>query len=279
MVAIHGPDGELVHARQTIASPPRPTYEPPSRQRVAEVVAKCEKDLINEDLNGESEVGVILREASKQLYWDDTIDQTKTIFPHALLVEVFTKERIERSLSSDPAACGGYSIDECVRRIRGNGEPDLLGRFARIFATLLLCNRDTALFQFFEKDLDDSAFPFQLGPSYGRGRGSINTRSMPESDPNFPERWSSRHCEVFIDVQWRVFLPCFEEGYHKFQSAIMMPWYDYHLRATGSSSSTLNSVDGSMNAPGGGHSDVSRVVIHDGHHKFVGLRQVNWEIY
>jgi hypothetical protein len=51
-----------------------------------------------------------------------------------------------------------------------------------------------------------------------------------------------------------------------------MPWHDYHLRASGSSTT---STGRGTDAPAGGNSVVSRVFIHDGHWSFDGLNPVS----
>ncbi|GAB1316368.1 hypothetical protein MFIFM68171_06578 [Madurella fahalii] len=264
-VRVQAPSGEQGPASlwHSSARPPLLVYTPPSRQRVAEVIAECEAS--NTYQEGESPVGALLRAASKQLYWDGTTDRHKTIFPHALLVEALTRERIQASLRFDSPEAGDYSCDDCFGRIRGDGGQDELGKFARIFAVLLLCNIPQHIFGFFNNDLNDDAFPFKVGST------GIRSKVWNRNEPDFDLGWTSQCCESFVNTQWRVFLPFFKEGHQKFEGDTIMPWHDYHFRETGGTSSTATSTDGGMSGPGGGFSVVSRVVIHDGHYSFDGL--------
>ncbi|KAK0643153.1 kinase-like domain-containing protein [Cercophora newfieldiana] len=75
-----------------------------------------------------------------------------------------------------------------------------------------------------------------------------------------------------------VFLPSFtdsKELYHQeFDSDTVMPWHECPLlQMDGSTSWTATSTDGGAGMLSGGHSFVSRVIIHDGHYKFRGIPQ------
>lgn len=279
-VRLHLPNDELSTGTQVAIGPPQMEYTPPTRQRVAQVVAECE-EIMRQGVK--IQVGDILRVASAKLYDSDgsTGTRPESLFPHALLAEVLTEDRITRSLDSesDKPKYGAYAINDCVSRIRGTTNSDQLGDFARVFATLLLCRKEQDIFQFFQKGLDDKEFPFHTG--YNKEYGipcSLCPNTQIEDVSDFPAGWESAQCESFVMTQCKVFLPCFEHGkHHTFQKEVIMPWYDYHLPRTGSWPSTLSSSDGGTSAPGGANSEVSRVIIHDGHHRFTGLDQVGYE--
>ncbi|KAK4243195.1 kinase-like domain-containing protein [Corynascus novoguineensis] len=273
-VTVHDPSGEVTPVRQHLveAAPKTSSYMPPSRERIAEVVKECETTLKKRPKcpRGESFVGALLRAASRalELYWDGTTESNKTFFPHALLVEVLTKDRIQSSLDFSLEAAKSYTPEECYRRIRGSGAPNELGEYARVFTVLLLCDVPRDIFEFFssEPKMSDEAFPFKLG----KDGGSIRSKSWGASIPDFQPAWTSQCCESFASQQWRVFLPCFKdtEAHHNFDGDTIMPWHDYHVPKGGSStSSTYRGTD----APAGGNSVVSRVFIHDGHWSFNGL--------
>ena len=254
------------------------TYIPPSREDIAKAVETCELERNNssDPPNGESPVGVLLRAASENLglFSDGNQDPSKTFFPHGLLVEVLTKDRIGSSLSFPSRGAEGYTLDECYRRIRGSGEPNELGEYARIFTVLLLCDRPEDIFKFFNSEckINDKAFPFERT----KKGGSIRSKSWGANTdiPDFRPGWPTRLCESFTTQQWRVFLPCFKdtEENQNFDGDTIMPWHDYHVQARGSS--TASTVYG-MNAPAGGNSVVNRVFIHDGHWNFHGLNPVS----
>jgi hypothetical protein len=217
----------------------------------------------------------LLRAASRELglYWDGTTDSNKTFFPHGLLVEVLTKDRIHSSLSFASEEARGYINGECYRRIRGSGAPNELGEYARVFAVLLLCDVPQDIFKFFnsESKMSDEAFPFKIGED----GDSIRSKSWSPDIPDFqPASWTAQFCESFASQQWRVFLPCFNdtEEHQTLDGDTVMPWHDYHLRASGSSTT---STGRGTDAPAGGNSVVSRVFIHDGHWSFDGLNPVS----
>jgi len=219
----------------------------------------------------------VLRAAANRLY--STCRNTDLpVYPHSLLVEVLTRTRIEKSLSFDLTGAQSYSIDECVTRICGTGGPDELGRFSHVFATLILCKLEQHIFQFFESEVDNSGFPFRFKQGDDGVSGCLRPKSTPHLS-NFPARWSAHQCEQFVNTQWGVFLPIFdsrpENSHQTFAKKTIMPWYDCHTRANGTTSSTEASSGGGMPAPGGANSDVSRVIIYDGHHRFGGLEQVS----
>jgi hypothetical protein len=273
---VHGPNGEqpvdLAAPTQAIAEDLR---IPPSRERVAQVVAEEQRTYWN-PRDPRRSLRVLLRAAARKLYPDPGSDILK-VFPHALLVDVFTRGRIEDSLSFESAEAKPYNIDDCVRRICGSGGPDELGRFARIFATLVHIEREQDIFQFFEREVDDTGFPFQVRMGDDCESGSLCPKSASESFS--PTGWNFLTCQYFGNTQWMAFLPYFdsrpENSHQTFEKQRIMPWYDCHLRTIGGTSSTTASSDGGISAPGGGHSDVSRVFIYDGHHEFDGLNQVS----
>jgi hypothetical protein len=142
---------------------------------------------------------------------------------------------------------------------------------------LVHIRQEQDIFQFFEREVDDTGFPFQVRMSDDCESGSLTSKSASESFS--PTGWDSLTCEQFGNAQWMAFLPYFdsrpENSHQTFEKRRIMPWYDCHLRTVGATLSTTASSDGGISAPGGGHSDVSRVFIYDGHHKFDGLNQVS----
>ncbi|KAK3689904.1 kinase-like domain-containing protein [Podospora appendiculata] len=215
-----------------------------------------------------------MRAASEDLYHDTdskVSDHGKTIIPHALLVQVFSKKNIARFFELNRLKSSEYPIGETVRRICGNGEPDQLGSFARIFALLLLCGKHEYIFDFFENGFDDTVFPFRVTAATKWSR-SVCPRTREEGPIT---GWEDMTCEHFVTSQWRVNLPLFELGpngmalHQDFEQEQIMPWYDCHLR-NDSSSSTGGSGPATADslAPGGGYSEVSKVIMHDGHHRF-----------
>ncbi|KAK4110317.1 kinase-like protein [Canariomyces notabilis] len=269
IIRIQGPDDEEILPTSPPASPPRVAYSPPSQERVAQVVKECEAIIRAQAKPNSNPVGLLLRKASKALYLDGTTESHKTIIPHALLAEVLTKERISLSLCLGKRARQDYSPAECVRLIRGGGGSDELGEFARVFAVLLLCGRPNDIFRFFDNKLNDKAFPFVEGED----DDSIRSRDWDKSIPDCELGWPPDCRDSFLNSQWRVFLPCFKNEHQTFTKSTMMPWHNYHTpRATGSmASSSSTSTNGETDAPGGGHSDVFRVCIHEGHYRFDGL--------
>jgi len=232
-------------------------------------------NLGNNSNAGESPVGILLRAASRELYWDGITDRHKTIFTHGLLAEVFTKSRVLSSLCFESAESRGYSPDRCFCLIRGGGQPNELGEFGRVFALLLLCNMPQHIFRFFAHGLCDKAFPFTEGTE----DGTIRSKTLDGSKEDLQLGWTSQCCESFVTQQYRIFLPYFSEGHQRFEKDTIMPWYDYHTRTTGSTSSTSASTAGGGSAPSGGHSDVSRVAIHDGYHNFNTVRGVSFKTF
>ncbi len=277
-VRVHGPSGDETPARLPLEAPvalEAVSYKPPSRDHIAKVVEACETELNNssDSPNGESPVGALLRDASEKLgLYSDGNNRNKTYFPHGLLVEVLTKDRIASSLFSPSKEAKGYTLDECYRRIRGSGEPNELGEYARIFAVLLLCDVPEDIFKFFNPELriNDAAFPFERA----KKSGSIRSRSWGADIPDFRPGWKTTLCESFTTQQWRVFLPRFTdtEEHLNFDGDTIMPWHDYHVQARGSSTA---STGGGMDAPAGGNSVVNRVFIHDDHWSFHGLNPVS----
>lgn len=278
---VQAPSGEETLARQhlvpvVIATPEAQSYTPPSQKRIAKVVESCETELKNRPKcpTRGSSAGALLRAASRalELYWDGTTDSNKTFFPHGLLVEVLTKDRIHSTLYVASEVVEGYTLEQCYQRIRGSGAPNELGEYARVFAVLLLCDVPQDIFQFFnsEPKISDEAFPFKLG----KDGDSIRSKSWGANIPDFQPAWTPQCCESFASQQWRVFLPCFKdtEEHQKFDGDMVMPWHDYYVRASGSSTT---STGRGTNALGGGNSVVSRVFIHDGHWSFDGLNPVS----
>ncbi|KAK3296416.1 kinase-like domain-containing protein [Chaetomium fimeti] len=283
IVTVHAPSDGETPARQPLvpvvvaATEHQATsYTPPSRERIAEVVEAWETKLKNDPKCPKrgSFVGVLLRAASRELelYWDGTTDSNKTFFPHGLLVEVLTEDRIHASLCFDSEEAKGYTPEECYRRIRGSGVPNELGEYARVFTVLLLCDMPQDIFEFFNSkyNINDDAFPFKLG----KDGSSIRSKSWRADIPNFQPPWTSQYYESFASQQWRVFLPCFKdtEEHQNFDGDTVMPWHDYHPPVN-SGSSTSSSYRGT-DAPAGGNSVVSRVFIHDGHWSFDSLNPV-----
>jgi len=218
----------------------------------------------------------LLREASVQLYWDRNTDFHKIIFPQVLLTEVLTEHTIQSSLDFDRVEARGYDLGVSLRLIRGDNRSNDLGKFARVFAVLLLCDTPQHIFGFFTNGLNDDDFPFQAAGTY---RKDIQSKSRIRGARCFQPGWTSQSCESFLSVQWRVFLPFFVEGgHHVFEEDRIMPWHDYHIQATRSKFSTSASTSDGNGALGGAHSDVSRVVIHEGHCGFDGYDQVSYGV-
>ncbi|KAK1829012.1 kinase-like domain-containing protein [Podospora conica] len=198
-----------------------------------------------------------------------------TIFPHVLLATTLTRTRVERSLREALQSSNRYGIDECCARICGVDALQL-GPFARIFAHLLICNLEKHIFEFFDKGLDDKAFPFRLVTTKknpGRFQTELtihpNIPSWDQGNAGFLRDLKPSECDSFIKEQWRVFLPKFENEHQQFEEQQIMPWYKYDARELEGSSSTMDSTNtSSTGGIGGGHSDVSKVAIHDGHHAF-----------
>ncbi|KAK5656069.1 hypothetical protein OQA88_5208 [Cercophora sp. LCS_1] len=163
----------------------------------------------------------------------------------------------------------GFSRLESLERICGTvgGGSGKLGEYARVFVVLLLCDVPNSIFGFFRNGLSDKAFPFRQGSEDGSLRPS-SVCNTPERD--FQLEWSDQCCDSFLTQQWRVLLPSFTGSveHQDLEADTFMPWHDYHFRASGSSSTA---TAGGTNAPAGGHSEVSRVFIHDGHWSFDGL--------
>ncbi|GAB1315706.1 Kinase-like domain-containing protein [Madurella fahalii] len=265
-IQIHGPDGQQIEKHR------QRRYTPPSRERVAEVVQECETAIQREKHeDGESPLGALLWAASEKLYGDASTDRHKSIFPHALLVEVLTEARVRLGVGNFYKA-RNYSLDECLTWICGDRQTDKirLGRFVRVFTVLLLCDRPHDIFTFFDKDVSDKDFPFDVGSR------TIRSKSWGQNeDKGFHLNWARGLCQTFVLFQWSVFLPYFSDdhGHQEFEEETVMPWHDYHPQRDGDTSLASGSTDGGSSALGGGHSVVSRVVIHDGHYNFSVIKQ------
>ena len=276
---IDNPEGRRIEIRNL----KQPEYTPPSRERVAEVVRISEVRIQNGEIEaGEEEIpmGALLREASDKLYRDASANTDNRIFPHALLAEVLTDTRVMTSLcldSSKTTLGGRYSTDFCLEKIRGDRASDTLGEFARVFTVLLLCDKPVDIIHFFDNDANDKCFPFEVKDRKLRSK-VWNT----VEDKSLYLKWTGMRYDAFKSTQWSVFLPYFSEEFHHqdFERAAVMPWHICPVQVPNdnmvtSGTTTSTSTNGEAGTLSGGHSFVSRVIIHDGHYRFSGIPQVS----
>ena len=245
---------------------------PPPRARVIETVQECNPRIT--DADRENVVGVLLRDASAELYTGSNTNG-RTIFPHALLAEVLTPARVLSSLPSDGRP-PGYSDEECLRRICGTEGPDKLGPFAHVFAVLLLCDKPRDIFMFFAKGVEDMDFPFEITAKDMRIRPEHGKKEIYRTDLN----WPRTTYDLYYSFQWAVFLPCFSDSsqeipHQEFPEDTIMPWHILPPQVKDNITGTTISASGATGALRGGHSSVRRVIIHDGHYDLRDIPQVS----
>lgn len=272
------PEGERVELRKG------PEYTPPSRDDVAKFVEEFETKFDKGEIKvgqGEFLTGVLLREAAEQLYDpEDASTKTttnKSIFPHALLALVLTDTRVLSSLclNSTQTKLGRYSADYCLEKICGDRTSDKLGEFARVFTVLLLCEVPLDIRHFFDNDIKDKDFPFEV-----KGR-KLRSRAWDTVGGKQPKlEWTGMQYDSFWSYQWKVFLPYFSEElpHQIFEASVVMPWHVCPVHVPNDSivtSGTATSTNEEAGTLSGGHSFVSRVIIHDGHYRFHGIPQVS----
>ena len=233
-------------------------------------------------------MGVLLRDASEKLYKGAVNSSDKSIFPHALLAEVLTQDRVLSSLSfkSPNEKILGYSGNDCLKRICGDVKSDRLGPFARVFAVLLLCDSPQDVFLFFDHNLCDKDYPFEITnddsirPKSG-GNAKLGLKLIQGKHITSNELdWRKLVYDSFTNYQLAVFLPSFSDesdkaSHQEFTADTIMPWHECILeQMSGNTSYTTDSTSGGAGAIRGGHGSVRRVIIHDGHYSFRGIPQV-----
>jgi hypothetical protein len=241
------------------AVPPTP-YEPPSLAKVREVLEHCYKSD-----EGPEQLGDLISRLARKLCPQKV---NTPIFPNLILKQVLSPERVrlvlefyngKRRNKFDEAHLFRHVDDIC-----GHKDSIKLGPFGHMFASLALCGKECDIFQFIHEGFDDSLSPFAV--EYDKGLSSIKN---PERVIACAGSWNDRILDHFHTLQWRVFLPFFEQDpngdaiHYEFENDTCMPWY-----ATYTQSHSVNSPSSYTQALGGSYGDVFPAIIPAEHHGF-----------
>lgn len=130
--------------------------------------------------------------------------------------------------------------------------------YRKMFAILILLEREWEIVSFIKDDLCDSDLPLSAVPVGGQGLlVKLRRKSDLTTDLSCLRRWGPKVHENFDKEQWAMVAPFFARaksnraGFYELSSKDILPWVE---------------VNSSLHQ--GGYSSISRVIIHPSHHNF-----------
>lgn len=195
-------------------------------------------------------------------------DEKKGFFPEATLEAMIDERCIERELRACYHDLDSDTIKKAAQNICGHGRDNL--RYKKIFVTLVLAEKPSAIFRFLEGKVSDTDLP--LAKIRRTGKASIVGLAL-KSTPTKPldcfREWTKLAIMRFEEWQWTTLAPFFNRSQRKkvghwiLQDQIPLPFiadsrYDDDEEA-------YDRLEFE-----GGNSTVFKVDIHPEHHSFVG---------
>jgi len=197
------------------------------------------------------------------------LEKDKGFFPLDLLPVLLTEQTVAKELRRHlhgicgPDEIADYSQTICSeKRLSGleDGGKPKIRTFRKIFATLVLIEKTTAIRMFIKQNINDSDLPLVRSQS---GPGMETSREPVRYLKYFQEKygWSQLHIRNFEDWQWTTLAPFFaksderkEVRHYPLQKRVILPFL---------SNNKQNEVDSE-----GGGGRVFKAVIHEDHHNF-----------
>ncbi len=172
-------------------------------------------------------------------------DKIKLFLPVSILQELINEgtvyEYIQSTTHFPPIKARKYAQTTCSKA-------------KSLFAILVDLKRGAKICSFLDEGISDEDLPFRKLPHDNIHLGTSSGRCIKAL-----EGWSGSELEEFVDEQWRVMAPTFEEPEHyELGDDTLLPFMKFEQ-------STETEITSSNSA---GYSDVYKVRIHPAHHRF-----------
>jgi hypothetical protein len=196
-----------------------------------------------------------------------TSDKRPGFIPRGFLEQILTPKTVldalrERSRIRQRPSVTEDNLQQYVSKIcPGNSINDAQPRFYKIFAILILIDREDDIFDFLEMGPCDADLPLKVVPVLGSAFGDLRRSNEPDFKlPSF-KNWRSNALEHFDQRQWSVVSPFLAKSktgqvrFYQLDAKDILPW-------------TAKDKDQRRK---GGYSEVQKVRIHKNHHNFEDL--------